>query len=77
MIDTVTMLYMVVDLSECIVDILFHAWVIISLTMGIVSHFKLKKLPEEPVVWDEAETVVAQEAAEDADFVDIPEKIEE
>lgn len=56
-IDTVTMLFMVVDISEYIVDILFHAWVIISLTMGIVSHFKLKKLPVDPVSEDCAEQV--------------------
>lgn len=54
-IDTATMLFMVVDISECIVDILFHAWVIISLIMGIISHFKLKKLPAEPVLEDCAE----------------------
>ena len=30
-------------------DVLFHGWVIVSLSMGIAAHFKLKKLPaEEP-----------------------------
>lgn len=32
---------------DSVVDILFHAWVIISLSKGIAAHAKLKKLPEE------------------------------
>lgn len=28
-------------------DVLFHGWVIVSLSMGIAAHFKLKKLPDE------------------------------
>ena len=41
------MLLMVIDISDYIIDILFHGWVIISLIMGIVSYFKLKKMQPE------------------------------
>ena len=35
--------------ADRILDIVFHGWVIISLTGGIIAHSKLKKLPaEEP-----------------------------
>ena len=34
---------------DMIMDIVFHIWVLISLCMGIHAHFKLKKLPDEPV----------------------------
>ena len=30
---------------DSIIDILFHGWVIVSLAMGIYSHFKMKSLP--------------------------------
>ena len=30
-------------------DIVFHAWVVISLIIGISSHYKLKKLPPEEI----------------------------
>lgn len=46
--DTLFMLAVMGITADMIVDILFHAWVLISLTSGIVSYFKLKKLPEEP-----------------------------
>lgn len=59
-IDTVAMLYMIVDFSEYIFDIIFHAWVIISLIMGIVSHFKLKKMPEAFVQEDVSEVCAEQ-----------------
>lgn len=45
--DTAVMLLMVIDISDYIIDILFHGWVIISLIMGIISYFKLKKLQPE------------------------------
>lgn len=32
---------------DSIVDILFHAWVIVSLCSGVIAHGKLKKLPPE------------------------------
>ncbi len=46
-IDTVVMLFMMADLLKSIVDIVFHCFVIFSLVRGIVSYFKLKKLPED------------------------------
>lgn len=47
-IDSVLMLLMA-NLGESIVDILFHAWVIVSLSKGIHAYFKAKALPEEDV----------------------------
>ncbi len=44
-----------------IIDILFHAWVIYYLIIGITSHYKLKKMPiEEPI------------PAEAADLTEVP-----
>ena len=45
--DTAGMLLLSDISSDMIVDILFHGWVIVSLVSGIVSYFKLKKLPED------------------------------
>ena len=47
-IDTIVMLLSVASLIENIIDILFHAYVIFSLSRGIYSYYKLKKLPVEP-----------------------------
>ena len=47
-IDTVAMLVIAGVSVDMIIDIVFHAWVIISLISGIVNYNKLKKLPEEP-----------------------------
>lgn len=44
--DTVFMLLGGIS-ADRILDIVFHGWVIISLTGGIIAHSKLKKLPEE------------------------------
>lgn len=46
-IDTVGMLILGGISLGTIIDILFHAWVIYYLIVGIVAHFKLKKLPIE------------------------------
>lgn len=46
-IDTVLML-LSGDVTESIIDIVFHGWVLFCLISGISAHFKLKKLPEEP-----------------------------
>lgn len=46
-VDTVLMLVVTGVSSDFIIDIVFHAWVIVSLISGIMAHFKLKKLPEE------------------------------
>jgi len=36
--------------ADSIIDVVFHGWVILSLSLGVAAHFKLKKLPqEEPV----------------------------
>jgi hypothetical protein len=52
--DTILMLLGGIGL-ESIMDVIFHGWVIISLSMGISAYFKLKKLPpeEEPVSAEE------------------------
>ena len=44
-IDTASMFMFYGISMDSLFDIGFHAWVIISLTLGIVAHFKLKKLP--------------------------------
>jgi hypothetical protein len=36
--------------ADSIIDVVFHGWVILSLSLGIAAHFKLKKLPEEETV---------------------------
>ncbi len=47
-IDTVSM-FVMFDLSaDMILDILFHVWVLYYLIVGIIAHYKLKKLPAEP-----------------------------
>lgn len=45
--DTLVMLLLMGISADMIIDIVFHLWVIVSLTIGIVSYFKLKKLPAE------------------------------
>ena len=45
--------------GELIMDILFHGWVIVSLSLGIYAHFKLKKIPTEVNV----PTIEGEEAA--------------
>lgn len=45
-IDTVVMFVMFDGInSDSIFDILFHAWIIVELAMGISAHYKLKKMP--------------------------------
>ena len=59
--DTVFMLLGGIS-ADRILDIVFHGWVIISLTGGIIAHSKLKKLPaEEPA--PVAEPVQTEETA--------------
>ena len=57
--DTVSMLLMSGDLSNSIIDIVFHVWVIYYLISGISAYKKLKDLPEE-----EEQVVDAAEAVE-------------
>lgn len=68
--DTVAMFAIIGISADQIVDIIFHAWVIISLINGISAYSKLKKLPEEPekIFVDVAGEVMA--TAQDADPVD-------
>ena len=54
--DTILMVLGGIGLDS-ILDVVFHAWVIISLSMGTAAHFKLKKLPPEE------ETVATEEPA--------------
>jgi hypothetical protein len=44
--DTLMMLLDGIGLDS-IIDIIFHGWVIVSLSMGTAAYFKLKKLPTE------------------------------
>ena len=55
-IDTLLMLVLGGISFDSVINILFHAWVIYYLILGINSHFKLKKLPpeEEPIPSDAA-----------------------
>lgn len=46
--DTLAMFALVGISADQIIDVIFHAWVIISLFSGISAYNKLKKLPEEP-----------------------------
>ena len=64
-IDFIVLLLVVELNSSIMIDIVFHVWVIVSLMMGIISHFKLKKLPVEEIVVDETEEVVETEAGEE------------
>ena len=46
--DTLLMLYFQ-GITESIIDIVFHVWVIVSLVNGIRAYVKLKELPEEEI----------------------------
>ena len=58
--DTLGMLWLTGISSDAIIDVVFHAWVIISLISGIISYFKLKKLPDEPME-EPVEALVAEQ----------------
>lgn len=50
-IDTAVMLAVLTvrgGLANSILDLLFHGWAILSMTRGVISYFKFKKLPVEP-----------------------------
>jgi len=59
--DTVAMFVINGISVDQILDVVFHAWVIISLINGITAYNKLKKLPEEP---EEMPSGVVQIASE-------------
>lgn len=65
-IDTVAMLVLWGVQMDNIIDIVFHAWVIISLSMGISANLKLKKLPleEETSEYEELEEGAETEETE-------------
>ncbi|MBP3451257.1 MAG: hypothetical protein J6J73_00525 [Agathobacter sp.] len=71
-IDTLLMLFLQ-GISESIMDIVFHVWVIVSLTSGIIAYNKLKKLPEEEIV----EIAEVGESVEEIENIDENENIEE
>lgn len=63
--DTVAMFAISGFSTDQILDVVFYAWVIISLINGITAYSKLKKLPEEPEeVFAEASPLAPQETAE-------------
>lgn len=47
--DTVIMFIVVGISMNMIMDIVFHIWVIISLSLGIAAHIKLKNMPREEI----------------------------
>ena len=53
-IDTAGLIYFLGMSVDNIIDLVFHAWVIISLISGISAALKLKKLPEEEIPAEEA-----------------------
>lgn len=53
--DTALMLLAGVS-ADNIIDVIFHGWVILSLSMGVAARFKLKKLPEEEPIPAEVPT---------------------
>ncbi|MBQ7107138.1 MAG: hypothetical protein IJN93_06480 [Clostridia bacterium] len=65
-IDTVALLVLWGVQMDNIIDIVFHAWVIISLSMGISANLKLKKLPleEETSEYEELEEGAETEETE-------------
>lgn len=63
-VDTVVMFLFTGFAVESIMDVVFHAWVIVSLIIGISTYFKMKKLPVEEIyekvtdTYEETEQVV-------------------
>lgn len=56
-IDTLGMFVMTGFVVDNIIDIAFHVWVVVSLFLGVISCFKLKKLPADEVVASEPDAV--------------------
>ncbi len=55
--DTFAMFYFTGFSVDMIMDFVFHAWVLVSLTSGIIAAINLKKLPEEePYLAQEGQT---------------------
>lgn len=64
-IDTVAMFIITGINADMIMDIVFHAWVLFSLINGVVTFFRLKKLPVEEVIYESEED--AEEANEETE----------
>ena len=56
----VTMYY----LSDVIIDLLFHAWVLFYLVSGVINGYKLKKMPEDEPLPEFGEVVAEGEAVD-------------
>ncbi len=55
--DTFAMFYFTGFTADMILDFVFHIWVLVSLTSGIIAAINLKKLPEEePYIAQEGQT---------------------
>ena len=55
--DTFVLFYFTGFTEDMILDIVFHAWVVISLARGVIAAINLKKLPEEePYLAQEGQT---------------------
>lgn len=74
-IDAIAMLLYIGFSTEIIIDVVFHIWVIVSLSLGISNYYKLKKLPDDfsDVPMETVENYVsaenvAQESAEQKQF---------
>lgn len=65
--DTIIMFAMCGIALEMILDILFHAWVLYYLAMGIYAHYKQKTLPPDE---EELAPAAAEEGAENAEPAD-------
>lgn len=81
--DTFAMFYYTGFTADMILDFVFHIWVLVSLTSGIIAAINLKKLPEEePYLAQEGQTYSYIPQAEmpvvqDAEIVATEEAVEE
>ncbi len=81
--DTFVLFYFTGFTEDMILDFVFHIWVLVSLTSGIIAAINLKKLPEEePYVAQEGQTYSYIPQAEmptvqDAEIVATEEAVEE
>ena len=81
--DTFAMFYFTGFTADMILDFVFHVWVLVSLTSGIIAAINLKKLPEEePYLAQEGQTYsyIPQEeipVVQDAEIVAAEDVVEE
>lgn len=62
-VDTITLLLYNGFATDSIIDILFHAWVLFYLISSTTSYFKLKKLPAEPEMPENAEQQIIENSS--------------